>query len=129
MLERDPTCVLVYSDAIGIDGEGKVALSSMQPSGYTHVPAWKELRQKGMWPSVVSSWLMPRPSIEECGRFAESFGRHWGGEDSLLFFRARQLGSFHYVPESLVRVRVSTTTEHLHKRLHGIDRSLPARER
>jgi glycosyltransferase involved in cell wall biosynthesis len=129
VLDGDPACVLVYSDAIGIDGSGKVALSSMQPTGYTHVPALKELRQNGMWPSVVSSWLMPRPAIEACGRFAESFGRHWGGEDSLLFFRARQLGSFHYVPESLARVRVSTTTEHLRKRLHGIDRSLPARER
>ena len=47
----------------------------------------------------------------------------------MLFFQARQLGSFHYVPESLVRVRVSTTIEHLRKRLDGIDRSLPARER
>jgi glycosyltransferase involved in cell wall biosynthesis len=129
VLDGDTACVLVYSDATGIDGEGKVALSSMQPPGYTHVPTWTELRQKGMWPSVVSSWLMSRSAIEACGGFAESFGRHWGGEDSLLFFRARQIGSFHYVPESLVRVKVSTTTEHLRKRLHGIELSLPARER
>lgn len=129
LLDGDPGCVLVYSDATGVDGEERVFRSSMQPSGYTHVPTWEELRKNGIWPSIMSSWVMRRSAIEACGRFVESFGRHWGGEDSLLFFQARQLGSFHYVPESLVRFRVSTTMEHLRKRLHGIDRSLPARER
>jgi glycosyltransferase involved in cell wall biosynthesis len=128
VLDGDPGCVLVYSDAIGVDGEGKVSLSSMQ-SGYTYAPTWEELCDKGTWPTVVSSWVMARSILEACGRFTESFGRHWGGEDSLLFFQARRLGSFHYVPESLVRCRVSTTIEHLRKRLEGIDRSLPARER
>jgi glycosyltransferase involved in cell wall biosynthesis len=129
VLDEDPSCVLVYSDAIGVDGEGRVYRSSMQPSGYTHVPTREELRKNGIWPSITSSWVMRRSAVEECGRFVESFGRHWGGEDSLLFFQARHLGSFHYVPECLVRFRVSTTMEHLRKRLHGIERSLPARER
>jgi glycosyltransferase involved in cell wall biosynthesis len=129
VLDDDPECVLVYSDAIGLDGEGRVYRSSMQPSGYTHVPTREELRKIGIWPSITSSWVMRRSAVEECGRFVESFGRHWGGEDSLLFFQARHLGSFHYVPECLVRFRVSTTMEHLRKRLHGIDRSLPAGER
>ena len=129
VLDGDPGCVLVYSDAIGVDGEGKLSLSSMQPAGYAHAPTWEELHKNGTWPSVVSSWVMPRGSSEACGRFAESFGRHWGGEDSLLFFQARQLGSFHYVPESLVWVRVSTTIEHLRKRLEGACLLLAARER
>jgi glycosyltransferase involved in cell wall biosynthesis len=128
-LDSDPGCVLVYSNAVGVDGEGKVFQSSIQQSGYTHAPTLEELRKNGIWPSVTSSWLMRRSAIEACGRFAESFGRHWGEEDALLFFQARHLGSFHYEPECLVRYRVSTTMEHLRKRLHGIDRSLPARER
>ena len=129
LLDGDPGCLLVYSEATGVDGEERVFRSSMQPSGYTHVPTWEELRKNGIWPSITSSWVMRRSAIEACGGFVESFGRHWGGEDSLLFFQARQLGSFHYVPECLVRFRVTTTMEHLRKRLHGIDRSLPARER
>jgi glycosyltransferase involved in cell wall biosynthesis len=129
VLDGDPECVLVYSDAIGLDGEGRVYRSSMQPSGYTHIPTREELRKNGIWPSITSSWVMRRSTVEECGGFVESFGRHWGGEDSLLFFQVRHLGSFHYVPECLVRFRVSTTMEHLRKRLHGIDQSLPARER
>jgi glycosyltransferase involved in cell wall biosynthesis len=129
VLDSDPGCVLVYADALAIDGEGEVFRPSMQPVGYTHVPTLEELRNNGIWPSITSSWLMRRSVIQECGGFVESFGRHWGGEDSLLFFQAREFGAFHYLPETLVRFRVSTTMEHLRKRLHGIDQSLPAKQR
>jgi glycosyltransferase involved in cell wall biosynthesis len=129
ILEQNPECVLVYSDAIGVDESGEVFRDTMQPSDYAHAPSLQELRNNGIWPSITSSWVMRRKSIDACGRFVESFGHHWGGEDSLLFFRARELGSFGYVPECLLRFRVSTTLEHLRKRLHGVDRSLSARER
>lgn len=129
ILDADSGCVLVYSDAIGVDSAGKVVRNSMQPQEYDHVPTLEDLRKKGIWPSILSSWVMRRSVIEACGGFVESFGRHWGGEDSLLFFQARHLGSFRYLPEPLARYTVATTEEHLRKRFHGIDRSLPANER
>ena len=88
------------ANAIRVDGDGRVYRSSMQPSGYTHAPTQEELRKNGIWPSITSSWVIRRSAVEKCGRFVESFGRHWGGEDSLLFFQARHLGSFHYMPDA-----------------------------
>jgi glycosyltransferase involved in cell wall biosynthesis len=130
LLDGDPKCVLVYSDAIGVDGEGRVLQNSIQPSpGYRHAPTLAQLRERAVWPAVLSSWVMRRPIIEICGGFAESFGRQWGGEDSFLFFQARQFGSFRYIPEILVRYKVSTIVEHLRKRLLETDASLPPAER
>ena len=129
VLEDNPECVLVFSNAIGVDCRGESFRESTQPSEYAHAPTLQELRKNGIWTSMTSSWLMRRSTIEAYHGFVESFGYHWGGEDSLLFFRAREFGSFHYIPECLVRIRLSTTLEHLRKRLHGIDRALPAQER
>jgi glycosyltransferase involved in cell wall biosynthesis len=91
VLDADSGCALVYSDAIGLDSSGNVVRNSMQAEEYNHVPTLEDLRKKGIWPSILSSWVMRRSIIEACGGFVESFGRHWGGEDSLLFFQARHL--------------------------------------
>jgi glycosyltransferase involved in cell wall biosynthesis len=124
-----PDCVLAYSDAAGVDSEGRLLASSIQPPRYAHAPTWEELLECGVWPSVLSSWVVRSSTIKRCRGFDESFGRRWGGEDLLLFFQARQFGPFHYHAESLVRYTVATVADHLRKRLFAIDNSLPAAER
>jgi glycosyltransferase involved in cell wall biosynthesis len=130
VLDDEHECVLVYADAIGVDGKGRVLQNTIQPpSAYGHAPTLAELRERGVWPAVLSTWLMRRSIVDACGGFAESFGRQWGGEDSLLFFQARQFGPFRYIAQTLVRYKVSSTIEHLRKRLLAADASLPVGER
>lgn len=119
VLDSDPDCVLVYSDVLLVDREGKVVRNSTVPPECAHRPTFEELLELGWWQPVTSAVVMRRSVIQSFGGFDESFGRHWGWEDCLLFLRARELGQFHFVPESLVRYRASTLIEHLRKRQCG----------
>ncbi len=118
VLDADPGCVLVYSDALVIDGEGRIVQDSIVSREYTHPPTLDELLEVGR-PPLTSAVVMRRAVVETCGGFDESFGRHWGWEDTALFLRARELGRFHYIAESLVRYRASTVIENLRKRRCG----------
>jgi glycosyltransferase involved in cell wall biosynthesis len=119
VLDADSGCVLVYSDALVVDSEGRVVRNSVVPPEYAHPPTFDELLQRGAWDAVLSSIVMRRSVIKLCGGFDESFGRHWGGQDYFLLLQARESGPFCYLPDTLVRFKASTLTEHLRKRQRG----------
>jgi glycosyltransferase involved in cell wall biosynthesis len=121
VLDADPRRVLVFSNLVSIDGEERMVQDSVVPPNYPQSPTFEEVLESGARYISPCAVVMRRSVIELCGGFDESFGRHWATGDSFLFVRARELGSIHYVPERLARIRTSMLIEHLRKRQRGGD--------
>ncbi|HYL57840.1 MAG TPA: glycosyltransferase family A protein [Candidatus Acidoferrales bacterium] len=120
-LEQDPTCVAVFSDAIQIDGAGEVVVPNFVEPRCAHAPTLDEMLAHA-WPILPSAIVVRRTALMEAGGFSEQFGpRAYGGEDVFAFMLLRELGAIRYVPEKLVRYRLSAFIENLAKRVHALD--------
>ncbi|MGH7934154.1 MAG: glycosyltransferase, partial [Candidatus Binataceae bacterium] len=105
-LARDRDCVMIYSDALRIDSDGKplpgtyYGRVACPPPSVEDVLTW-------IWNILPSTIVIRRRAYEECGGFCAEFGRqHPQCEDSYFWVRAREHGPFSYMAEALTRYRV-----------------------
>jgi glycosyltransferase involved in cell wall biosynthesis len=117
VLDTNPQWVGVFSDAIQVDGSGNLIREDYVPSEYTHAPTLDEMIA-WPWPILPSAMVIRKATLHAIGGFSEEFGRRgYGGEDVYAFLLARELGEIHFVPDKLVRYRLSDFNENLSKRL------------
>ncbi len=123
VLEQDPACVAVFSDAVQIDGAGEVVVSNFVDPRCAHAPTLDEMLAHA-WPILPSTMVIRRAALIETGGFPEQFGRRaYGGEDVYAFLLLRERGAIRYVPERLVRYRLSAFSENFAKRVPALDRN------
>ena len=103
LLERNPSVVLVFCDAIPVDARGAPTAESYVPSDCAHAPTMAEMLER-WWPIIPSTAALRMATFKACGGFVEEF-RAAAYEDPYLFLVAREHGEFAYVPERLVRYR------------------------
>jgi glycosyltransferase involved in cell wall biosynthesis len=113
VLERDPGCVLVYSDLELVDSAGVTLHTSLVGAAAAHAPTLDEMLTQ-LWPIMPSAVVMRRSTLEECGGFCEEF-RSYGYEDAYCWLRAREHGNFHYLPEKLAVWRFALFPRQLKK--------------
>jgi glycosyltransferase involved in cell wall biosynthesis len=115
VLDRNPACVAVYSNVIQVDGAGKEHGNYVSPE-FQHSPTLDEMLA-WPWPSLPSATVIRRNTLLAIGGFSEEFGpREYGGGDTFALTLARERGEIHFVPDKLVRYRLSDFSEYLAKR-------------
>jgi glycosyltransferase involved in cell wall biosynthesis len=112
LLERTPQAVLAYSDATPVDAAGHVMGNSHIAPEFARAPSMDDLLAQ-YWPILPSAVVMRRAVVQACGGFCEDFHRAY--EDVDLWLRARELGEFVFVAESLLRYRVTAVAERMAK--------------
>lgn len=100
ILDRSPQAVLVYTDVLNQDIEGRNLGTSPIDAHTAHAPTFDEMLIR-LWPIMPSTVVMRRNAFEKCGRFAEGFS-----EDLDFWIRIREQGEFRYLPEKLTRFTV-----------------------
>src|SRR5579875_143958 len=104
LLETDPGCVLVSSNAQMFEDSGRERGAFVLPER-DHAPTLDGMLAH-WWPIVPSLAVIRRTAYEEVGGFFEAPGVFKACEDVYMWLRLRELGHFHYVPEILVRYRI-----------------------
>ncbi len=107
VLERDPRCVLVYSNLIAVSVDGAELPIEMTPAPVAHAPSMDELLTR-LWPIVPSSVVMRREVFDRIGGFSPAIA---GCEDIYFWLIAREQGEFRYLPEKLTRFAYDTYPE------------------
>ncbi len=102
-LERDPSCVLAYTNLAVTDSNGIALDTALVGPTTAHAPSLDEMLTQ-LWPIMPSAVVMRRRALEAIGGFAEEF-RSYGYEDAYCWLRLREVGAFHYIPERLVKWR------------------------
>ncbi len=102
-LERDPSCVLAYTNLAVTDSNGIALDTALVGPTTAHAPTLDEMLTQ-LWPIMPSAVVMRRRALEAIGGFAEEF-RSYGYEDAYCWLRLREVGAFHYIPERLVKWR------------------------
>jgi len=102
-LDREPACVLAYTNCAVIDSEGGDLGSALVGAGVDHAPMIEEMLAR-LWPIMPSAVVMRRAAYAACGGFIEEF-RSYGFEDVIFWLRVREQGAFCYIPEPLVKWR------------------------
>jgi glycosyltransferase involved in cell wall biosynthesis len=118
-MEREPDCVLAFSDAIRVDGDGNELAASHVPARHRHAPSLAEMLTE-CWHILPSATIIRRSTLTRIGGFSERFGSGYGAEDVHCWIMARECGPFLFAPEPLARYRVSTSTDRLRKRARMI---------
>jgi glycosyltransferase involved in cell wall biosynthesis len=111
-LKEDRGAVLAYSDAIAVDERGNRTADSYLPTALAHAPSMEDLLAR-WWPILPSTVTMRRETFERCDGFCTEFRRAY--EDVDMWIRAREIGSFHFIPEPLVRYRVTPIGDRMDK--------------
>jgi glycosyltransferase involved in cell wall biosynthesis len=104
-LDAELGCVLAYSNCELVDWSGRSLTTTMIGADQAHPPSLEELLHR-LWPIMPSAVLMRRSVLHDCGGFSELF-RGYGFEDVHCWLLARERGRFAYLPDPLVRWRVS----------------------
>ncbi len=117
VLDRDPGCVLVYSNARLIDRAGRVLGPYVGPES-AHAPALEEMFNY-YWPILESMTVMRRAAFDRAGGFWEEPGAYRANGVGFLWMRMRELGHFHFVPEPLVMLEASGYPDYIDKNAAG----------
>lgn len=104
-LDRLPHSVLAYTDVTVVDSSGRPLDAALVSDSLGRAPQLEDLFVR-LWPIMPSAVVMRRGVFDAVGGFSEAF-RGLGYEDVFMWMRARELGEFVYLPESLVRWRFS----------------------
>jgi hypothetical protein len=118
VLDRDPRCVMVFHDAIEVDGNRQILRPYMISPAQAHAPSLAEMLE-ATWQIQPSTVVMRRAVIEAIGGFSEEF-RRYGAEDSYAWLLARERGEFVYIAERLSLYKVSGLSQLLAKRIGSI---------
>ncbi len=102
-LERDPSCVLAYTNLAVTDSNGIALDTALVGPTTAHAPTLDEMLTQ-LWPIMPSAVVTRRRALEAIGGFAEEF-HSYGYEDAYCWLRLREVGAFHYIPERLVKWR------------------------
>jgi glycosyltransferase involved in cell wall biosynthesis len=105
ILQRDPECVLVYTDLAVVDSTGQSLNTSLVGKAQAYAPSMEDLLAR-MWPIMPSAVVMRRSAFESAGGFCEEFTTA-NYEDAHFWLLAREQGPFRYVPECLAIWRFS----------------------
>jgi glycosyltransferase involved in cell wall biosynthesis len=123
VLDQNPACVSVFSDAVQVDGAGNVIVPYFVPPHQAHSPTLDETLAE-CWMIQPSATVTRRATLIATGGFPEVFGpRGYGGEDTYAFLLVRERGEIHFVPDKLVRYRLSEFNENFAKRVRSGDKS------
>jgi glycosyltransferase involved in cell wall biosynthesis len=95
-LDGSPRAVLAFTDAEGIDQQGR---PQYRPSA-GRSPSMKDLLCR-RWQIYVSAVVMRRRMFDRCGGFSAEFVG-MGFEDAYMWLRAREHGEFAFVPAALM---------------------------
>ncbi|MGC1400980.1 glycosyltransferase family 2 protein, partial [Candidatus Binatus sp.] len=118
VLEQNPSCVAVFSDASVVKVQGRILPAKYIGSGYDHSPTLDELLKPASWPILPSATVARRKTLLEIGGFSEEFGAgDYYGEDTFAFLLVRERGEIVFVPENLVRYRMPESEGKLSKRI------------
>lgn len=117
VLDRDPGCVLVYSNATLVDRSGRVLGLYVDPES-AHAPALDEMFNH-YWPILESMTVMRRAAFDAAGGFWEEPGAYRANGVGFLWMRMRELGHFHYLPEPLVLLEGSDYPDYIDKNAAG----------
>jgi glycosyltransferase involved in cell wall biosynthesis len=99
-LELNPSASLVFSDCAGLRADGTTSTFY----SYHGAPSLKEMLDNG-FEIVPSAVTMRRDVFQACGGFSDSFAPIYF-EDLWLWFLARELGEFEYIPKELTTIRL-----------------------
>jgi glycosyltransferase involved in cell wall biosynthesis len=99
-LQANPSASLAFSDCCGLRADG---ITSTFYS-YNGAPSLKEMLDNG-FEIVPSAVTMRRDVFEACGGFSDRFAPIYF-EDLWLWFLARELGEFEYIPKELTTIRL-----------------------
>jgi glycosyltransferase involved in cell wall biosynthesis len=98
-LERDPECVLVFSNARKFLETGDTLSDFVRPE-MAHAPTLDEMLTH-LWPIVSTTAVVRRSALESVGGFFVEPGVYHSCSDIYTWLLLRELGHFHYVPETL----------------------------
>jgi glycosyltransferase involved in cell wall biosynthesis len=99
-LALNPKASLVFSDCCGLRADGTTSTFY----SYDGAPSLKEMLDNG-FEIVPSAVTMRRDVFEACGGFSDRFAPIYF-EDLWLWFLARELGEFEYIPKELTTIRL-----------------------
>jgi glycosyltransferase involved in cell wall biosynthesis len=117
VLDRDPGCVLVYSNATLVDRAGRVLGPYVGPEA-AHAPALDEMFNY-YWPILESMTVMRRTAFDSAGGFWEEPGAYRANGVGFLWMRMRELGHFDFVAEPLVLLEGSDYPDYIDKNAAG----------
>ncbi len=104
VLDENPACVAVSSNAIGVDGAGNVVGYPVTPE-FQHSPTLDEMLDR-LWAYLPSTVVVRRETLLAIGGFSEEFKpEHYACEDTFIMLLVRERGEIIYVPETLVQYR------------------------
>jgi glycosyltransferase involved in cell wall biosynthesis len=120
---------LAYSDAIRMDGQGRIVSASYYRRPGNRTPSMNDVLAElcNMLPSTI---VMRRDKYYAAGCFCEEFGRnHPQWEDTWFCVRAREQGPFLYIAEPLALYTVPLSfAERLRRRNIAVGHGLPGTE-
>jgi glycosyltransferase involved in cell wall biosynthesis len=123
-LDRDPACVLAYSNVMPVDHSGRPTGELYVTSDRARPPTMEDMLRR-FWPILPSSVVIERAVFDRCAGPYSRFGVNGrfvhGHEDSFLWLLAREHGAFNYVSEPLVLYRLTPLLERLTKYRQGFD--------
>ncbi len=117
VLDRDPGCVLVYSNATLVDRSGRVLGPYVTPES-AHAPALDEMFNY-YWPILESTTVTRRAAFDAAGGFWEEPGAYRANGVGFLWMRMRELGHFHYLAERLAVLEGSDYPDYIDKNAVG----------
>jgi glycosyltransferase involved in cell wall biosynthesis len=118
VLDRNPACVAVFSNVVGVDGASREVWYFVAPE-FRRSPTLDEMLNLS-WPYLPSAVVIRRDTLLAIGGFSEEFkAEHWGCEDVFFMMMVRERGEILYVPETLVRYRCRDFHAHFANRLRN----------
>jgi glycosyltransferase involved in cell wall biosynthesis len=118
VLDKNPACVAVASNVIGVDGAGREVSYPVTPE-FRHSPTLDEMLDK-LWAYLPSAVVIRRETLQAIGGFSEEFKpEHYACEDTFIMLLVRERGEITYVPDVLVRYRCREFHARLANRLRS----------
>jgi glycosyltransferase involved in cell wall biosynthesis len=121
VLDANPACVAVFSNATILDDAGTVISASLVAPGFDHSPTLDEMLGRRPWPITSGTLVVRREAILAIGGFPEEFGKDYGAEDLIAFLLLRERGEIKFVAENLTRYRLPTFEQRVEKYLRPLE--------
>ncbi len=118
-LQSHPTTTLAFSDVVPVDDNGAALAPTYLHPGMARPPLMEDLLEEGWWPILPSTVTIHRWAFNRVGGQTEKFRGAGGFDDAELWFLLRELGDFAFVPEPLVRYRLTPLVERMRKYAPG----------